>query len=152
MPWASRTPPCLNRDQMSNRQYPVYNPTWLKEPCNICYTTYNVQYYSIYRNHWNDTMYHGDHLLSSLQYSASLYFHLNPTPVQRNRLIMSHSHDKKGLRRIHVTLTLWSLEHVAMRFPWKSNETSWIMSLCSACSVRETYISLRPSYPLAHAN
>lgn len=36
------------------------------------------------------------------------------------------------------TLTLWSLEQVAIRRPWKSKETSWIRSLWSAAMLRAT--------------
>lgn len=31
-------------------------------------------------------------------------------------------------RRLPLTLTLWSLEQVAIRRPWKSKETSWMRS------------------------
>lgn len=42
------------------------------------------------------------------------------------------------LRRPRRTLTLWSLEQVAMRRPWKSKETSWMRSLWSAAMLRAT--------------
>lgn len=38
----------------------------------------------------------------------------------------------------HITLTLWSLEQVAILRPWKSYETSWIRSLWSAAILRAT--------------
>lgn len=36
------------------------------------------------------------------------------------------------------TLTLWSLEQVAIRRPWKSKDTSWMRSLWSAAMLRAT--------------
>lgn len=43
------------------------------------------------------------------------------------------------------TLTLWSLEQVAIRRPWKSKETSWMRSLWSAGMWRATNMaSVRP--------
>lgn len=43
------------------------------------------------------------------------------------------------------TLTLWSLEQVAIRRPWKSKDTSWMRSLWSAAMLRAT--NMAPAGP-----
>lgn len=42
------------------------------------------------------------------------------------------------LSLLSQTLTLWSLEQVAIRRPWKSKDTSWMRSLWSAAMLRAT--------------
>lgn len=49
-------------------------------------------------------------------------------------LLLSSAPPKSSAR----TLTLWSLEQVAIRRPWKSKETSWMRSLWSAAILRAT--------------
>lgn len=49
------------------------------------------------------------------------------------------------------TLTLWSLEQVAIRRPWKSKETSWMRSLWSAAMLRATNMASAGHAPLPSA-
>lgn len=68
--------------------------------------------------------------------SAPTADHARPT------LLLPGSAAPEGSAR---TLTLWSLEQVAIRRPWKSKDTSWMRSLWSAAMLRAT--NMAPAGP-----
>lgn len=55
------------------------------------------------------------------------------------------------LSLLSQTLTLWSLEQVAIRRPWKSKDTSWMRSLWSAAMLRATNMAAAGSSRLPWA-